>query len=139
MAESVFHDLVNRTGLNGSFHLESAGTANYHVGEKPDQRTLDVLHEHGIEFYSRARRVTRDDFVNFDYLLAMDHSNLLDLQSIEPKNSIARLDLFRKYDNDFGNGVVPDPYYGSTEGFNEVYNIVKRCSIGFLEHLSTAS
>ena len=136
MAESVFHDLVRNEGLQQQFVIESAGTVAYHIGEKPDHRTINILNDVGIQYYSLARRATPEDFINFDYILAMDHSNLVDLESIKPDNTRAKLELFRQYDVDFGNGIVPDPYYGNRKDFQNVYNIVKRCSKGFLEHIN---
>lgn len=135
MAESVFRDLVIQQGLSENFHIESAGTAGYHIGENPDRRTIEVLRKNGISEYSKSRQVTRQDFYDFDFILAMDHANLVDLESLQPDDSQAELSLFRTYDSSFGDGIVPDPYYGNIEDFWTVYEIVLRCSQGFMTHL----
>ena len=63
-------------------HLNSAGTASYHVGSPPDSRSARTCAKYGVAISHRARQVTVEDFREFDYLLAMDSSNLEDLQEI---------------------------------------------------------
>ncbi|PYI29638.1 phosphotyrosine protein phosphatases I [Aspergillus indologenus CBS 114.80] len=139
MAEGVFrhvaaaHPLINQ--------IDSAGTGAYHAGEAPDHRTMTTLRAHGITRYVHAaRKVTQEDFLTFDYLLAMDKYNLRDLQ--ETRAAVAEVRLF----GDFGAGgalhervgggeVVQDPYYGGANGFKEVYEQVSRFSRNFVEYL----
>lgn len=137
MAEGVFADLVEKSGLSSQIEVDSAGTAAYHVGEKADVRTLKVLQEHGIELTSRARQATREDFETFDYILAMDYSNMANLMAISPKASKAEVILFREFDPTPENKEVPDPYYGGDQGFHNVHRMVKRTSEVFLDHITT--
>ena len=62
--------------------MDSAGTASYHVGSRPDSRSARTCARHGVPINHRARQVTEEDFQEFDYLLAMDNSNLEDLEEI---------------------------------------------------------
>jgi len=134
MAESVFRQTVKDSGLLDRFSIESAGTAGYHTGEKPDYRCIQTLEKHGIDYYSRARTVRKSDLSAFDMVLAMDHSNLLDLESLQEGDN-QRIELFRTYDPTPGDYVVPDPYYGTISDFENVYDMVSRTSIALLEHL----
>ncbi|KAH8423394.1 tyrosine protein phosphatase LTP1 [Aspergillus melleus] len=78
MAEGVFRNVASSHPLINE--IDSAGTGAYHVLEPPDSRTMSTLRKHGITDYQHAaRKVTKEDFLNFDYLLAMDKYNLRDL------------------------------------------------------------
>ncbi|KAL2819318.1 phosphotyrosine protein phosphatase I superfamily [Aspergillus cavernicola] len=78
MAEGVFRNISATHPLINV--IDSAGTAAYHAGQSSDSRTMDTLRRHNIRNYSHAaRKVTLDDFLQFDYLFAMDESNLEDL------------------------------------------------------------
>jgi low molecular weight phosphotyrosine protein phosphatase len=78
MAEGVFRNFASSHALIGE--IDSAGTAAYHSLEPPDSRTMSTLRRHKIIDYDHAaRKVTREDFLTFDYLLAMDKSNLREL------------------------------------------------------------
>ncbi|PYH84797.1 protein tyrosine phosphatase [Aspergillus uvarum CBS 121591] len=153
MAEGVFrhvaaaHPLINQ--------IDSAGTGAYHAGESPDHRTMTTLRAHGITRYVHAaRKVTKEDFLTFDYLLAMDKYNLRDLQetreavlasATKKSSGVAKVAEVRLF-GDFGVGgalhervgggeVVQDPYYGGVNGFKEVYEQVTRFSRNFVEYL----
>lgn len=78
MAEGVFRNVASAHPAIGE--IDSAGTGAYHTDEPPDPRTMSTLRRHGITTYTHAaRKVNQDDFVKFDYLLAMDKYNLRDL------------------------------------------------------------
>jgi protein-tyrosine-phosphatase len=133
MAESVFRDKVNKAGLSHKFQIDSAGTAGYHIGEWPDNRTIATLNGHGIDEYSKARQLKRADLESYDYILAMDHSNYSDILMLKDDNSKAKIEMFRDYDDIKDDLIVPDPYYGSMSDFKKVYDIVERCSNNFLD------
>ena len=81
MAEGVFRNVADTHPKIGK--IDSAGTGAYHVGEGPDSRTMSTLRRHGIANYNHAaRKITKDDFLKFDYLLAMDKYNLRDLLDV---------------------------------------------------------
>jgi protein-tyrosine phosphatase len=87
----------------------------------------------------RARRVTPADFAHFDFILAMDRGNLLELEAMRPKNSRARVQLFLQYAPDSGRLEVPDPYYGDAGGFDEVLDLTAAASRGLLAALQKIS
>lgn len=134
MAESVFKHVVTDRGLSHRFSIESAGTANYHLGENPDHRCIKTLAHHGIDDYSKARQVKESDLVQFDLVLAMDHSNLMELEALA-MGPMEHIQLFRTFDPVPGDFAVPDPYYGELKDFEEVYDMVLRTSEALLEHL----
>ncbi len=133
MAEAVFQHLVDQAGLSDEITADSAGTGDWHVGEKPHHGTLSVLHEHGVVYNGRARQIRRADFGQFDYILAMDGSNLADLHRMMPDNSAAQVRRFLEFAQDAPTQDVPDPYYDGR--FEEVYELVRRGAEGLLAHI----
>ena len=82
----------------------------------------------------RARRFESSDFVEFDYLLAMDHDNLADMRAIRPEKANARLQLMLEYSDRFEQEQVPDPYF-SDEGFEQVYDMIDDAARGLLRQI----
>lgn len=136
-AEGVMLALVQREGLKDEFAIESAGTAGYHVGERPDRRALATARTHNVKLPSRGRRFRRDDFARFDLVLAMDAANRSDLLALAPSDAArGKVLLLRDFEPEAGlDAAVPDPYYGGPEGFEEVFAICERACAGLLAHL----
>jgi len=134
-AEGVFRHLVAAAGLADEFAIDSAGTGAWHSGEPADHRMRKAASTRGITLSSIARQVTSSDFDNFDWILAMDASNLQDLRRLSRASPRARVRLFRDFDPDAPGTDVPDPYYGGPEGFADVIDIVTRTSAALLAHL----
>ncbi len=139
MAEGVFRSVAKNNPHIGK--IDSCGTGAYHVLDPPDPRTMQTLKDSGITDYDHAaRKVTKEDFNNFDYMFAMDSSNLIDLQEIQQKiekkglKTRARVVLFGEFNGDSAEEVV-DPYYGEDNGFDTVFAQVKRFSSNFLKSL----
>lgn len=134
-AEGVFRHYVEEAGLADQIEIDSAGTHAYHIGNPPDPRAQSAARKRGIELSDlRARRVTENDFIDYDYVIAMDESNREDLEATCPPGYDDRIHLFL----DFGQGnesEVPDPYYGSGNGFEIVLNLIEDASKGLLKHL----
>ena len=138
LAHGVFETLVEDAGLADKIHVDSAGTHFYHVGCLPDERSIDKARDYGIDITTqRARQLTRKDFTDFDYLLVMDKRNLRDASVIAPTPELAKkLTLFLDYSlGDYSEIEVPDPYYGGIDGFEQVFQLVKSASEGFLDYL----
>ncbi len=136
MAEAVFYNLLVSKGLENNFIVESAGTANYHVGELPDNRTLSVLEANNIFTRSKARKIEVSDFEAFDFIIAMDQENLNDLLAICPpslKNKVFKFGTFAV--DAFKDADVKDPYFGKIEDFESVFRQVTELSEAFLEFL----
>jgi low molecular weight protein-tyrosine phosphatase len=134
-AEGVFRYCVEKAGLAARITSDSAGTHDYHIGEPPDPRTQAAARQRGYELGElRARRVRREDFERFDYVLAMDETNLLQLERLCPREHAHKLKLFLEF-GDRSTREVPDPYYGGPEGFERVLDLVEAAAQGLLHHL----
>jgi protein-tyrosine phosphatase len=136
LAEGVFRHLARERGLADRLRVDSAGTGDWHVGEPPDRRSAAVARDHGIELESRARQVTAADADAFDLVLAMDRSNLAELERLFGGRGAAELRLFRHWDPGAdGDADVPDPYYGGPDGFEEVHRMVTRTCAALLDEV----
>ncbi|MFM9000388.1 MAG: low molecular weight protein-tyrosine-phosphatase [Opitutia bacterium] len=118
-AEEVLRVKAHRAGLEVRF--DSAGTEGYHIGDPPDSRSVRHAKRRGYDLSGlRARRVTADDFVSFDLILAADHANLEALRRRAPSSQAHKLQLL------LGEEELPDPYYGEADGFELVLNLVEK-------------
>jgi protein-tyrosine phosphatase len=137
-AEGVLRHLIIEEAPELDVEIDSAGTADYHVGDPPEPRTQRAALRRGIDLSGlRARRVTADDFSNFDLILAMDRQNLRDLTSLRPAASRARLRLFMEYAP--GSCLeVPDPYYGDDSAFERVLDLAMLAARGLVAELRKA-
>jgi protein-tyrosine phosphatase len=138
-AEGVFRALVESRGLADSIHIDSAGTSNWHIGERPDPRAIKEASIRGIDLTGlRGRQAIARDFSAFDYVIAMDHENYTNLSRLATPEQTAKLHLFL----DFAEGVpeveVPDPYFGATGGFPHVLDLIENASQGLLNHIVTS-
>ena len=139
-AEVVFRAVAQRDAPDLVLEIDSAGTAGYHVGELPDQRTRQAAARRGYDMSAlRARVVEADDFEHFDLILAMDRENLRALERRAPAQARERLRLFLEFAPEAGIGEVPDPYYGGPNGFEDVLDLIEAASRGLLEHLRRQS
>ena len=113
--------------------FDSAGTADYHVGEPPDRRTVAAARRRGYDLSGlRARQVQPADFDRFDFVLAMDRANLAELDDRRPRSGSARVGLFLEYAPETGVAEVPDPYYGGVEEFERVLDLCEAAARGML-------
>ena len=143
-AEGVFrqalsaHALHARIDMGARVELDSAGTHDYHIGAAPDARAIAAAKRRGIDLSElRARRVLSSDFERFDLVLAMDEQNVRDLKRLAPLHLQHRIRLLMEYAPDLGVRNVPDPYYGSARGFEEVLDLLEAASEGLLAELLT--
>lgn len=128
-AEGVFRALVEAEGLADRIEIDSAGTHAYHVGESPDPRSQAAAKRRGIDLSAiRGRKVTVKDFETFDYVLAMDRTNLQILKRLRPRDAHARLQMMLDFVPDGDEKDVPDPYYGAGDGFERVLNLIEAAS-----------
>lgn len=135
-AEGVFRAQVEKAGLTQQIHIDSAGTHDYHIGAPPDNRAQTTAAKRGYDLSRlRGRQVSQRDFVEFDYILAMDDDNLARMQAICPAQHAHKVSLFLDYSEKFTEREVPDPYYGGGSGFEKVLDMVEDASQGLLAHL----
>jgi len=135
-AEGVFTKIVEEAGVDDSFTIDSAGTHAYHIGEQPDPRSQVAARERGIELkHLKARKVSVEDFEQYDYVLAMDSDNVASLMQICPEDYKDKVKYFLDYAPELSVKSVPDPYYGGRFGFERVLDLVTAASQGFLNTL----
>ncbi|MGD2055179.1 MAG: low molecular weight protein-tyrosine-phosphatase [Gammaproteobacteria bacterium] len=132
-AHGVFKYLVEDQDLAEHVHIDSAGTHAYHIGEGPDARAAQAALRRGIDLSGqRARRVSESDFLDFDYVLAMDASNYEDLAAMCPPEQSGKVKLFLDFASGLSEREVPDPYYGGTTGFERVLDLIEQAAAGLL-------
>lgn len=135
-AEGVFRELVRDAGLQDRIETDSCGTIRYHQGKAPDSRAQEAALARGIDISDlRARQLDPYDYGEFDYLLAMDRDNMSYLVEHSPERYRERLHLFLDFAPDASAREVPDPYYGGTDGFDLVLDLVKLGARGLLAHI----
>ncbi|KAF3762932.1 phosphotyrosine protein phosphatases I [Cryphonectria parasitica EP155] len=137
MAEGVFQSITSKPPYEGLVKkLDSCGTGAYHVGDDPDDRTMDTLEKHGItDYVHAARKVHIKDFDNFDYIFAMDRNNLRDLERMHKNKPEARAKvmLFGEFSGTGKAEIVQDPWYGGIDGFETTYQQCIRFTRNFLQ------
>jgi protein-tyrosine phosphatase len=142
-AHGVMEKLVADAGLADRITLDSAGTGNWHVGELPDERSREHAQRRGYALTHRARQFVPSDFARFDLVLAMDRSNLANLERLaaayranSPKAPLPPIRLLRSFDPEApAHAEVPDPYAGGRDDFERVLDICERACRGLLEHV----
>lgn len=123
LAEGILKSKVDHNEVE----VESAGTAGFHIGKKPDSRSIAVAQKHGLAIDSqRCRKFSRQDFSDFNYIYAMDRSNYRNIISMaKNENDIKKVKLLLDEIN-IDIKEVPDPYYDSEDGFEKVYTLIDK-------------
>jgi protein-tyrosine phosphatase len=116
-----------RSKLNFTkYTVDSAGTSGGHKGEAPDPRSVEIANNNNLDITDqRSRKLTVQDLDDFDYIYVMDGSNLDDVRALA-KNDEQRGKVQRILEVSFPgeNLDVPDPYYGGSQGFLNVYQML---------------
>jgi protein-tyrosine phosphatase len=140
-AHGVMARLVAEAGLGAAgrgavIEVDSAGTAAYHVGELPDERSRAAARRRGIVLDHRARQFTAADLDRFDLVVAMDGQNLQRLRQLAGGRTQPPIVLLRSFDPTAASGAeVPDPWGGGDDGFEEVLDQCERACAGLLAHV----
>lgn len=117
--------------------VDSAGMASSHKGEEPDIRMIEILEEQGISFTHQSQPFDKSFGEKFDLILAMDEINYRDLSHALSADILQKkVRMFRDFDPS-GKGSVPDPYFGSTDGFEFVYWMIYRTCEALLDKIIT--
>ncbi|HET8860915.1 low molecular weight protein-tyrosine-phosphatase [Marivirga sp.] len=137
LAEGLMREKIVKLGLEKQFKLDSCGTADYHIGELPDERTRENALKNGLNLKQRARQFEVADFNRFDHILVMDNANKMRVIGLATSEiHLQKVQLMRDFESasELKGKDVPDPYYGGVEGFQNVYNILDRCTENLLNH-----
>ncbi len=136
-AEAALREAAGELGVD--LDIRSAGTGDWHVGLPPDARMQEAASALGLTLAGRADQVDAVTLKTADLVLAMDRSNLADLEGLAQKNGVrANIRLFREFDVEAdGDLDVPDPYYGGGEGCTDVVIMVRRTSRRIVELIAS--
>ncbi len=139
LAENMFRHLAEQANVGDKYEVDSAGTSGWHEGEQPDRRMRRVAAGHGFKYDGRGRQFKLRDFDKFDLVIAMDSDNRTNLSRLaRSEEERAKIHLMREFDPQGSpTAPVPDPYYGGIDGFEEVFQIVKRSCQGLLDALES--
>ena len=136
-AEAIMKKTIEKKNLGDKIEIDSAGTIEYHSGESADSRMIVSAKNRGYEVDSIARQFDMTkDFKQFDYIVTMDNENFDDILSMDTLNKHEHK-IFRMVDfcTDRTNDEIPDPYYNSASGFEEVLDMLEDATNGLLNRV----
>lgn len=136
-AEGIMKKLIEENGLNSQVEIDSAGTIGFHEGEPADQRMSRYAARRGYKLTSLSRKFNPNiDFDEFDYIVTMDDNNYEDILSSDRKNKYAhKVHKIAKFFVDDSYTEVPDPYYGTSDGFETVLDLLEEGNKNLLEKI----
>lgn len=129
---------ILKSKLSNLFIVDSAGTANYHVGNSPDKRSVAVARKYGLNISNlKGRQFSVSDFDTFDFIYVMDESNYQNVINIARNNEdIAKVNMILNEVYPNQNYDVPDPYYGGEDGFENIYKMLDEACDVIAENLN---
>ncbi len=137
LAEGILKDKALKAGLQ--WKIDSAGTNSYHTGDAPHELSQKVANLNGIDIsHQRARRFTKDDFLNYDKIYALANDVIEEMQRLATNNFDAKKvdlllnELYPDQDRD-----VPDPYYGGEDGYHKVYTMIDQACAAIIENYAS--
>lgn len=135
LAEALFRKHIQELNLTHKYKCDSCGTAAFHIGVQPDERSVENAMENGLTYTHKGRQLEQQDFTKFDYILAMDDSNLVEIQKL---NNMGHTHIYkmRDFDTIKVGSDVPDPYFGGEQGFQDVFEILDRATLHLLQGIS---
>ncbi|KRA26073.1 protein tyrosine phosphatase [Microbacterium sp. Root61] len=140
MADVVFRWFADAAGLRDRVASTSAGTGDWHVGERADVRTLEALERRGYDgARHRARQFTHADFANNDLIVALDRSHERILHGWARSEADAdKIALLMSFDASAQTLDVPDPYYAGPGMFDDVLGMIESASRSLFRQLEPA-
>ncbi|ADI63241.1 low molecular weight protein-tyrosine-phosphatase [Trichormus azollae] len=138
-AENIMNHLVSQAGLSDRIYCDSAGTSSYHIGSPSDRRmSAAAVSKLGIKLLGQARQFQTSDFQEFDLILAMDKDNYKNILAVDSSGQYHhKVRLICDFCSRHTLKEVPDPYYGGTEGFNQVIDLLIDACEGLLEYVNS--
>jgi protein-tyrosine phosphatase len=132
-AHGVMRTLLATEGLAPQVRVDSAGTHSYHLGHAPDARAQAAAQARGIDISDlRSRLMTEADCAQHDLILVMDWDNLALAQAMCPEAHAHKIRRLTEFCLSRQDTVVPDPYYGGPQGFDDVLDLVQDACQGLL-------
>ncbi len=118
---------IMKTKVPADFLIDSAGTISLHEGKHPDKRAVETAAQHGIDISKqRSRPIIAADFEKFDKIYCMDIDVMADVVSkARTEKQRQKVSLFLEVLGDHENAEVPDPYWGGTDEFEHVFQLLE--------------
>lgn len=140
MAEAVMRDVVRKAGLSASIEVDSAGTSGWHIGSSPDLRAIAAAQLHGVSMAHRGRQFVTSDFDVFDLIVVMDFENRTELlRKARNGDEAAKVRLLRSFDPHADGAVeIADPFYGTSDDFDRVFDEIASSCEGLLQELQSS-
>ena len=137
LAEGILRHKVAQRNLD--WHIDSAGTGDWHIGHPPDPRSVETALRHGIDISSqRGRLFQRIDFEHFDKILVMDSRNLRDvLRLARTGEHRAKVERILHFSHPGEERSVPDPYLDKMDGFESVFVMLDQACDSFLDYATS--
>lgn len=136
-AENIMNHLLTKAGQTDAIACDSAGTSSYHIGAPPDRRMQAAANRRGIQLRGAARQFTAADFEEFDLILAMDRANYQDILARDRTSQYQdKVKMMCDYAQSHSDTEVPDPYYGGTDGFDYVIDLLLDACTGLLTEIN---
>jgi protein-tyrosine phosphatase len=128
MAEGILRSRLSE--VNAKVIVDSAGTSEFHSGDQPDPRAISTLRKNKIDISGlAARQFTVNDFDEFDLIYVMDSSNLMNVLSLaRNEQDKQKVKMLMDEVSPSQNVSVPDPYFGDSDGFVRVYEMIDSAS-----------
>ena len=136
MAEGILRKKIEKQGLQIS--VDSAGTGAWHAGEPPDERAISTAKKFDIDISKLiARKFSKRDFDEFDFIFVMDHANLRDVLTLARTDADAeKVKLLLNQDEPDSDREVPDPWYGGGSDFEKVFKMMDKACDALIKNLS---
>ncbi|PSF36141.1 protein tyrosine phosphatase [Aphanothece hegewaldii CCALA 016] len=132
-AENIMNHLIKQANLSHKIICDSAGTSSYHIGSSPDDRMTSAAVRRGIPMIGKARQFVASDFEEFDLILAMDRENYRNILALDRQGKYRdKVKMICDYATHHSQKEVPDPYYGGTQGFERVLDLLLDACRGLL-------
>jgi len=133
-AEAVFYKRLANQKLLHKVKIDSAGTHNFHPDAPPDERSQMHALKRGYDMsHLRARQIVDSDFEEFDLLLTMDWDNRALLEERCPPQHLQKVRGLAEFLQTSQASVIPDPYYGGDQGFEQVLDLIEEASEGLMK------
>lgn len=131
--ENIFRKMVSDAGRDADFHIDSAGTIDFHEGSPPDSRMTATLLSHGYPVTGHARQIKPADLAGFDLIVTMDDENLKAVRRLDREGGFReKIRPLVGFCTSHDDPCVPDPYYGGQQGFEKVIELLEDGCRGIL-------
>ena len=138
-AEAVFTGIVKKNGTANGFEIDSAGISGWHAGEPADRRMQSHAVKRGYNLSSISRKFDpHADFDHFDMIIGMDDSNVQSLkQMARSASDLSKICKMTDFSREFNYDEIPDPYYGGSDGFELVLDLLEDACEGLLDKIES--